>query len=129
MSEFARCGVCRRMLLPGVEEQRSVCEMCARDTGAVVMPPPRRRASPCARCNHTTLIRVVPRELGRDSIGPMFVTYSYPFDANRGLGMLELYICKACGFTEWYCQRPDEIPIGPEYMTEEVDLEAGGPYR
>ena len=117
------------MLLPGVEEQRSVCEHCAREGGAIPMPPARRRAAPCAKCNHTALVRVIPRGLSRDSVGPMFATYNFPIEPHRGFGVFEAYICKKCGFVEWYCHAPEEIPIGPEYMTEEIDLDASGPYR
>ncbi len=39
-------------------------------------------------------------------------------------GWLEAYVCRACGFVEWYCCDPDKLPIGPEYMTELVDVGA-----
>ena len=133
MSMFSRCVICDRMLLPDVDGQRSVCEPCASKAGAIAMPPPRRRAAPCMRCNHTKLVRVVPRELVDDTAGPMFAVYRFqklrPLDPREGYGVLEAYICKGCGFVEWYCQAPEEIPIGPEYMTEEIDLDATGPYR
>ena len=41
-----------------------------------------------------------------------------------GLGVFECYICKRCGFVDWYCQDPEHIPIGKQYMTEEVDAAA-----
>ena len=138
MSLFSRCAVCDRMLLPGAEEQRSVCEDCARKAGAIAMPPPRRRATPCTKCNHTKLVRVIPRELVDDFAGPMFAAYRFlrwqdhaarPIDPRAGYGVLEAYICKQCGFVEWYCRAPEAIPIGPEYMTEDIDLDAGPPYR
>lgn len=44
-------------------------------------------------------------------------------------GSLETYVCKGCGFVEWYCQDPESVPIGPEYMTELVDYDSGTPYR
>ena len=129
MSLFSRCAVCSRMLLPGVEEQRSVCEPCALAGGAIDMPPPRRRPAPCGKCNHMKLVRVIPRGLARDSVGPMFATYRFPVEPREGFGVFEAYICKKCGFVEWYCHAPEEIPIGPEYMTEEIDLEGDAPYR
>lgn len=133
MSLFTRCAVCNRMLLPGSEGQRSVCPECARDAGTIEMPPARRPATPCARCKHTKLVRVIPRELAAGAAGPMYAAYRFQpiraLDPREGHGVLEAYICKACGFVEWYCQAPEEIPIGPEYMTEEIDVDAGGPYR
>jgi len=95
-------------------------------------------------------VRVVPRELsavGSDYVwsvaAPMAVTL-HPetspkmlFSGNnvaepkpsRGAGTLELYVCSGCGFVDWYCVDPEKIPIGPEYMTEIVDLAPGSPYR
>jgi hypothetical protein len=87
------------------------------------------------------LIRAVPRELTIAehlvaTSGPMFVTYEIlrtpTVDAihpRSGFGVLEIYVCRRCGFVEWYCQKPEEIPIGPEYMTEEIDVTGDGPYR
>jgi len=95
-------------------------------------------------------VRVVPRQLsavGRDSVrsvaGPMAVPLppakspKRRFSGNnvaepkpsRGAGTLELYVCSGCGFVDWYCVDPEKIPIGPEYMTEIVDLAPGSPYR
>ena len=47
------------------------------------------------------------------------------------MGLLETYICKKCGFVEWYCIDTHNIPIGPHTMTEEIDYAARGdtPYR
>jgi hypothetical protein len=46
-----------------------------------------------------------------------------------GRGLLEMYICHACGFVEWHCHDPNSIPIGPEYMTDIVDYGPDAPYR
>jgi len=50
-------------------------------------------------------------------------------NARTGKGVLEMYICRACGFVEWYCQDPTELPIGPHYMTQIVDYTSREPYR
>ncbi len=54
---------------------------------------------------------------------------TFPIDPRDGFGVLEMYICRGCGFTDWYCQDPENIPIGPEYMTEEVDVSGEEPHR
>ena len=46
-----------------------------------------------------------------------------------GYGVLEVYICYACGAVEWYCGDVATIPIHPWLMTEVVDYDAGTPYR
>lgn len=119
------------------------------------MPPPQRRAMPCRCCNGMKFVRAIPREFtaaeyARPSTAQMAATYepkkqprtSRIFTDREGYdvahadlitdqayGLLELYICTACGLVEWFCREPAEIPIGPEYMTELVDHGAGGPYR
>ena len=140
------CVVCKKVLLVSpVELDRRACNACAHKTGIVVVPPPRRRVAPCVRCNHSRLIRVIPRELsvapGLDenepTYGPMFATYELRMmdgvvqsvQARNGFGVLEAYICKSCGFVDWYCQDPDEIPIGPQYMTEEITTDGPSAFR
>ena len=38
-------------------------------------------------------------------------------------GILSRYICTACGFVDQFCDEPDAIPIGPEYMTDLIVYE------
>lgn len=144
-------------LLCGVASTAAICDVCKAATGVREMAPPRRRPAPCTRCNHHLLIRVIPRELSvaTNTLGrplhsnyahyaPMFATYQVkrvhrlepdraiidPPQAEDGYGAFEMYICKRCGFVEWYCYNPQDIPIGPEYMTEEVSSDPGdAPYR
>jgi hypothetical protein len=133
------CGVIA--LTTTLEQARRTCDDCARLTGLIPLPPPRRPRRPCQRCNHDRLIRAIPRELSllessTPTSGPMFATYEIrswartvePIHPRSGFGILEIYICRQCGFVEWYCQDPERIPIGPEYMTEEVTI-GDGPFR
>jgi len=77
---------------------------------------------------------------------PMFATYAIKQRVERkmflsdqvvidppfpteGYGVFEAYICRQCGFVDWYCQDPGKIPIGPEYMTEEFNADSAEPYR
>ena len=151
---MATCMLC------GKQDGPRVCDECKQLTGVREMPPARRRVAPCARCNHSRLIRVIPRELSVESgrlgnaresnlaaSGPMFATYTFrqeaktgifdepgtfrvhPPQADEGFGMFEAYICKRCGFVDWYCHDPENIPISPGYMTEEIDSDAAEPYR
>jgi hypothetical protein len=46
-----------------------------------------------------------------------------------GLGLLELFVCRGCGLVEWYCNDPENLPIGPMYATELVDVRPASPYR
>jgi hypothetical protein len=138
MSEL--CVLCRaKPLVASTETQTRVCTECAQITGVVPLPPSTRPQLPCMRCQHTALIRVVPRELtasGGDYVqtvaAPMYVTYAVQSQkrtffagstvetpaAGQGYGILEAWICEACGFVEWYCQRPTEIPVGAAFNSE-----------
>jgi hypothetical protein len=52
-----------------------------------------------------------------------------PIDIRQGFGRMEMFVCRRCGFVEWYVEHPETIPIGPHYMTEDVDYSTPGPYR
>jgi DNA-directed RNA polymerase subunit RPC12/RpoP len=130
-----------------------ICADCRDTLGIVSLPPPRRPAVPCARCGGRRFVRVVPREYtstagehGDERAAPMMVTASPASysrgrmlpggkarvpDIRQGHGILETYICAGCGFVEWYCQDPESIPIGPEYMSDVVEYADAGdsPYR
>jgi len=50
-------------------------------------------------------------------------------DLRRSFGVLEMYVCRKCGYIEWYCSDPQNVPIGPQFMTELVEQPGDGPYR
>lgn len=144
------CRICARAIeaYPGTF---NICLECANTLGVMPMPPTRRPARPCLRCNATRFVRTIPREYtgpGRDyvseRVAPMKLTatphvtpplfyggnnVSAPDITNQGHGTLEAYACLGCGAVEWYCLDPERIPIGPEYMTEIVDCAPDAPYR
>jgi hypothetical protein len=47
----------------------------------------------------------------------------------EALGIVETYVCFKCGFVEWYCRNPAEIPIGQEYNSDIIDYASDQPYR
>ena len=148
MSEIQKlCKICDAE--PLVDLGNTICPGCRTKLGIIPMPPPRRRAAPCLRCNATRFVRVIPREYtatggdwASERVAPMTATVDpsseprllfrgrvvHTPDIGQGHGLLEMYICSGCGFVEWYCHNPERIPIGPEYMTEVID-ESSAPYR
>ena len=50
-------------------------------------------------------------------------------DLTRPRGLIARYICSGCGFVELFCEDPESIPIGPEYMSDIVDYGGNKPYR
>jgi len=141
------CKLCQRE----PARPNGLCPACMVEIGVIEMPPARRRPAPCTKCNATRFVRVIPREYtvskGGDwntpEIAPMTLTQlpnsrtkvfgkGNVIDApsvGNGKGTLETYTCLGCGHVEWYCQDPTEIPIGPEFMSELVDVGADKPYR
>jgi hypothetical protein len=147
VTAVASCRICKNELESW--EHRGLCNRCRDRLGIIDMPPARRPLAPCGKCSGTKLVRVIPRDHTatggryvestavpmRLSIVPttaagIFSSREHvePPDPSSGRGQLEAYVCRACGFVEWYCNDPENIPIGPEYMTEEIDV-GSGPYR
>ncbi len=142
MSDFERCRICDKEMLPN---PNGICTECQRALGVTegALPSPR-PARPCARCGHGLLIRCsVQDRLGTGAsalsqMAPLAVTYERGLvavdrgeDVGSPMGILQAYICRSCGFVDWYATAPEQIPIGPKYGTELVDCSQaeGGPYR
>src|SRR5262245_56359737 len=109
------CRICQRSgPHPYAPPSFDVCGACASRLGVIPMPPPRRPARPCDRCNGVRFIRAIPRELtatGGDYVqeqaAPMTLTIvptvtdpllrsgkdlEVPNPWN-GRGLLEVYVC------------------------------------
>jgi hypothetical protein len=50
-------------------------------------------------------------------------------DVARPVGLIEAYACRGCGFTEFYTQQPEEIPIDEANATEIFDVSSDKAYR
>jgi DNA-directed RNA polymerase subunit RPC12/RpoP len=131
------CPVCETNTLWNDEAVAlGACSECATQLDLVPLPPSRRPALPCARCGHARLVRAIPRAASH-----MFAAHSFETvplwlagkairpESLSGRGMLEAFICCQCGFVEWYCNDPANLPIGPLYMTELIDTSTHPPYR
>ena len=139
-----KCAACKnRPLANEHDEALQLCAICADSLGVIAMPPSKRKLAPCRCCSNTSFVRAIPREVAvaekRAVVSPMAVTFGaqqvgwigeVSADTRRAAGILEMYVCRACGYVEWYCTDPQSIPIGPQFMTEIVGNEDGkGPYR
>ena len=46
------------------------------------------------------------------------------------VGKLMLYVCRKCGYTQWFARSPEKIPIGEEYQTKLIQgRPPQGPFR
>ncbi|MDQ3337890.1 MAG: hypothetical protein M4D80_22235 [Myxococcota bacterium] len=150
--QVIKCSVCEGKTTKDPEPatvETGICGDCRSTLGIVPMGLPKRPALPCTRCNCMTFIRVIPREYTEleraDYTSPIAVAMTATqspriaqglfgartpsADAREGHGRLEMYICQGCGFVEWYCREPNEIPIGAVYMTELLDYAGPSAYR
>lgn len=143
------CDVCGEVIF-GSE---ALCDSCLKKTGLTRDEPQRREVQPCMRCGGLELIRAKIRERTAGHIGgetnredfvPFAVTYAISEEYKSTLsfrkvpsalpdreqphGRLEAWVCRGCGFVEWYAQSPERIPIGEAFGTELVTVPAPG-YR
>ena len=143
-----RCRICGTEPFYGRDET-DICYDCEHTLRVVPLPPSRRLPRPCDRCGGTKLVRVLPRTWITPGDSTQLVALRMTLTATLKLekrllssehyllkpsatalvGTLEAYVCRACGFVEWYCLDPEALPIGPEYMTEEIDVGSSDPYR
>jgi hypothetical protein len=124
----------------------ALCATCAKTAGLAYPHASARPAVPCARCQHRQLLRIMPRERTTQSGGntnmeqpvPMALTYargteikslldwtkvpSASPDLAHPFGILEAWVCRRCGFVEWYAQQPEQIPVGALFGTQVVDV-------
>lgn len=144
---------------PAAAEGPDVCPDCADIYGVPKGKLPQARPlKPCAECGHHVLVRSIIRERGaeggqgRSYVVPLGVTINKQaavkfwsgepkvdaegnpvtlnaLDYKASAGILQAYVCRACGYTELYATSPGEIPIGREYGTELIEVPETGPYR
>jgi len=84
------------------------------------------RTGVCAVCDHREVVRAGAMEFGaRGTSRPMAVTYDgkdgvYGFQPKleEGHGRLRSYTCRSCGFTQWYADTPDKIPLNANMGTK-----------
>jgi len=89
------------------------------------------RSGTCPKCRGTKIILAHPPEYGQNSFEvPMAVTAEPRWilsgrNPRYGKGELVVYVCRSCGFVEWYALDPESIPIGNDYRTEVVERSKG----
>ena len=81
----------------------------------------------CPVCQHNQVIEAVVRDLLEDSAEYKAVTYEavnfgniVPVYERVPHGVLRMYVCRQCGYTQWFADEPQNIPIGEKYLTKIV---------
>lgn len=78
----------------------------------------------CPVCGHNEVIEAIMRDLGDESAEYKAVTYEavnfgelVPVYQRVAHGLLRLYVCRRCGYSQYYADSPETIPIGDEFLT------------
>jgi hypothetical protein len=90
------------------------------------------RLGVCPLCKHNKVIRSWPQDqLDALTHQPMAVAREAKlFFGATNHGVLYLYTCQRCGFSQWFAFEPEKIPIDEKSGTSLVTgPEQAGPYR
>ncbi len=89
------------------------------------------RQGNCPLCGHHEIVHALPIDFGAGGI-PHAVAYDMsPWTGLRGtFGALNVFVCRACGFAQWFAHEPEKIPIGKEHGTRLLSgRKPEGPFR
>jgi hypothetical protein len=68
----------------------------------------------CPKCEGTEILffpQIADRD-DRDRVRPLVVHVThYDWKDDEEIGVLQAYVCRACGFTELYATEPGAIPV------------------
>jgi hypothetical protein len=85
------------------------------------------REGNCPLCDHNEIIEAVPAEFSDAGEIVAAVTYDPRWllqglgrNSRRPRGVLVIYVCRACGYLQWFAKDPDQIPIDEEHCTRLV---------
>ena len=96
----------------------NTCPKC-RGTHLLVLPRVEQEVDKYGRVEAWRIARVPERVEG----------FPLPGGEPVAAGVVQAYICKACGFTELYTRDPEAIPVDGKAVREITGPEGGGPYR
>jgi hypothetical protein len=87
----------------------------------------------CPACSSAVILQVDCVQEHGDLIfpSPLRVLFRGPLDT-RGMGSFEVFICKGCGYTEWYARGYEHLEASASEGVRLIDARptsCGGPYR
>ena len=94
------------------------------------------RTGVCPLCGHHEAIEAVPNEFGFSDYSATQLAVTHRADGidrkrrDHPVGKLMLYVCRKCGYAQWFANMPEKIPIGEEYQTKLIQgRPPQGPFR
>jgi hypothetical protein len=83
----------------------------------------------CALCNHPEVIDAPASEY-TDSGDPVRLAVAHSPDdldmfspklsIDRPVGLLRMFVCRSCGFVQWFASKPGKIPVDEAHGTKLV---------
>jgi len=93
------------------------------------------RTGSCPLCNHGEVVEGTPGEFGHygTEVAAAF-TYEPRWlmggrNPEHAYGQLVYYMCRSCGYVQWFVQDPADVPIDAKYGTRLVTRKQDPPYR
>jgi hypothetical protein len=87
----------------------------------------------CPQCGHDEIIEAEQAEFTGewDANYRMCVTYDQRWvlpgqNPSYGHGPLYLYVCRGCGFCQWYARNPEGIPVSEGHRTRLIQGRQSG---
>lgn len=78
------------------------------------------RTGICPLCDHREIIQATPREFSRSHVLRYAVAYGDGWtgkDMNKAYGLMQLFVCRSCGYSQFFTENPAQIPIDPSLET------------
>ena len=90
----------------------------------------------CPLCEHNEILESIPALFGDQHKEVAFaVTYDSRWvqngrNPNHPHGKVRVYVCRQCGYLQWFADEPATIPVGDEHKTRIIaGPEKVAPYR
>jgi hypothetical protein len=98
------------------------------------------RSQTCPKCQGNHILLIARVALLADAYGreePLHIARvpagveGFPLPGGEPVpaGLVQAYVCRACGYTELYTRDPQSIPIDGSTVRELIGSERTGPYR
>lgn len=96
------------------------------------------RKGTCPICQHYEILEVVPADFADANLEQeMAVTYEPRWvmpgrNPSHPYGPLRIYVCRGCGYAQWFASDPQAIPVGEQHKTRLIRGPRpgeDGPYR
>jgi hypothetical protein len=140
------CTACRNALLVTEREKtEALCSACRNKVQAPDLRADPRPRIPCRGCGHHQLVRTILVDETESSFETAGVAVTEPRVSHGAWSgevrsirpgfarraPLIVYVCRGCGLTELYTDGFADIPVGPQYGAELIDVgpPTGGPFR